>query len=69
MLYSLIQIYGMKKNTGNIGHSAHLGGAVAGMIITILIQPSIIIDQTWLVLLLLMPFLILYYDKKNSLFR
>ena len=69
LCYILYSIYGMKKNTGNIGHSAHLGGAVAGMIITILIQPSIIIDQTWLVLLLLMPFLILYYDKKNSLFR
>jgi membrane associated rhomboid family serine protease len=58
----------MKKNTGNIGHSAHLGGAIAGMIITILIQPSILANQTWLVLILLTPFIILYYDKKNSLF-
>ncbi len=58
----------MKKNTGNIGHSAHLGGAIAGMIITILIQPSILVNQTWLVLLLLTPFMILYYDKKRSLF-
>jgi membrane associated rhomboid family serine protease len=58
----------MKKNTGNIGHSAHLGGAIAGMIITILIQPSILANQTWLVFLLLTPFIILYYDKKNSLF-
>ncbi|MDA9622169.1 rhomboid family intramembrane serine protease [Flavobacteriaceae bacterium] len=69
LCYILYSIYGMKKNTGNIGHSAHLGGAIAGMIITILIKPSILIDQTWLVLLLLTPFLILYYDKKNSLFR
>ena len=69
LCYILYSIYGMKKNTGNIGHSAHLGGAIAGMIITILIKPSILIDQTWLVLLLLTPFFILYYDKKNSLFR
>jgi membrane associated rhomboid family serine protease len=55
----------MKKNTGNIGHSAHLGGAIAGMVITILIQPSILINQTWLVFLLLTPFIILYYDKKK----
>ena len=68
LCYILYSIYGMKKNTGNIGHSSHLGGAIAGMIITILIQPSILINQTWLVLLLLAPFIILYYDKKNSLF-
>ena len=46
--YIIYSIYGMKKNNDNIGHSAHLGGAIAGMLFTIIIEPSILIEQTWL---------------------
>lgn len=54
----------MKKNNDNIGHSAHLGGAIAGMLFTIIIEPSILIEQTWLVILLISPFILLKYLKK-----
>ena len=37
--YILYSIYGMKKLDDNIGHSAHLGGAISGIIITIIIKP------------------------------
>ncbi|MBS9774480.1 MAG: rhomboid family intramembrane serine protease [Tenacibaculum sp.] len=40
--YLLYSIYGMKNQTGNIGHSAHLGGAISGYILTILLKPSVI---------------------------
>ena len=36
-LYVGISIYGMKSKLGNIGHEAHLGGAIAGVISTFLI--------------------------------
>lgn len=40
--YLLYSIYGMKKQLGNIGHSAHLGGAMGGYILTLLLKPSVI---------------------------
>lgn len=61
--YILYSIYGMKKDNDNIGHTAHLGGAISGTLITILIEPSIIVNQTWLVVLLISPFLFLYKRK------
>lgn len=62
--YILYSIYGMKKLNDNIGHSAHLGGAISGIIITILIKPSILISQTWLIFLLILPFIIERFIKK-----
>jgi hypothetical protein len=53
----------MKKDNDNIGHTAHLGGAIAGSLITILIDPSIVVNQTWLVVFLIFPFLFLYKRK------
>ena len=37
--YLLYSIYGMKKQLGNIGHSAHLGGAIGGFAITLSLFP------------------------------
>ena len=39
--YLLYSIYGMKAQLGNIGHSAHLGGAMAGYVITLLFRPDV----------------------------
>jgi membrane associated rhomboid family serine protease len=36
VLYVAVSIYGMKKSLGNIGHEAHLGGALGGLIATLL---------------------------------
>jgi len=36
-LYVGISIYGMKTRMGNIGHEAHLGGAVGGVIATLIL--------------------------------
>ncbi|MFT5725547.1 MAG: membrane associated rhomboid family serine protease [Bacteroidia bacterium] len=37
IVYILYTIFGIKKQTGNIGHDAHLGGAVTGLLLTILV--------------------------------
>ena len=60
ILYLLYSIYGMKKSIGNIGHDAHFGGALAGYFLTILIVPSLIETQLWIVTLLLVPLLLLF---------
>jgi membrane associated rhomboid family serine protease len=57
--YLLYSIYGMKKQLGNIGHSAHLGGAMGGFLISILLFPNLISQHTLMVVLLAIPILLL----------
>lgn len=40
--YILFSTYGMHNTNTRIGHSAHLGGAVIGIVITLLLRPYII---------------------------
>ena len=47
--YLLYSIYGMKKQLGNIGHAAHLGGAIGGYVLTIVLKPSIIQNNMFIV--------------------
>ncbi len=60
ILYLLYSIYGMKKRTDNIGHDAHFGGALAGYFLTILMAPSLIQTQLWIIALLSVPLLLLF---------
>lgn len=66
--YLLYSIYGMKSRTDNIGHTAHFGGAIGGYVITLIKDPSIIYNETLIVVLVLIPIVILFYlQKKNKL--
>jgi membrane associated rhomboid family serine protease len=67
--YLLYSIYGMKKQIGNVGHSAHLGGAIGGFAITLLLNPSLFYTNKLMVLLLAVPIvlLLLFGDKLKSL--
>ncbi|WP_271407250.1 rhomboid family intramembrane serine protease [Tenacibaculum soleae] len=47
--YLLYSIYGMKNQVGNIGHSAHLGGAIGGYILTLILKPSVIGNNTLMI--------------------
>jgi membrane associated rhomboid family serine protease len=44
-LYLIYTIYGMKKQRDNIGHTAHFGGAIAGLLATIAFVPSVLVDS------------------------
>lgn len=39
VLFVLYSVYGMGRNNDNIGHDAHLAGAVIGVLATILVEP------------------------------
>jgi len=67
--YLLYSIYGMKKQIGNVGHSAHLGGAIGGFAVTLLLNPSLFSTNTFMVVLLAVPIilLLLFGDKLKSL--
>ena len=53
----------MKNIKDNIGHEAHLGGAIAGFFITIFLKPEIFANNLSIVLILLIP--IIYFYLKN----
>ena len=61
--YLFYSVYSMKNLNDNIGHEAHLGGAIAGLIITTLLQPKLLIDNFFVAVLLLIP--IVYFYIKN----
>lgn len=60
ILYLLYSIYGMKAKNDNIGHTAHFGGAIGGYAITLIKNPALLSDQTFVVIVLLIPILILF---------
>jgi membrane associated rhomboid family serine protease len=67
--YLIYSIYGMKKQLGNIGHSAHLGGAIGGFALTLLLNPSILSSNKILVISLGIPIVLLLFfgDKLKNL--
>ena len=49
--YLLYSIYGMKNRLGNIGHTAHFGGAIGGFATTLLFKPDLLFSETLMVIL------------------
>ncbi|GLU44686.1 rhomboid family intramembrane serine protease [Allomuricauda sp. NBRC 101325] len=62
--YLLYSIYGMKSRLGNIGHTAHFGGAVGGYATTLLFEPGLFVTDTLIVILLAIPIIILFVLEK-----
>lgn len=60
ILYLFYSIYGMKTRLGNIGHTAHFGGAIGGYVVTLFFKPDLLVTDTLIVLLLALPILILF---------
>lgn len=57
-LYILVSIYGIKSGRGNIGHEAHLGGAVTGLALAALIRPDVFLEHWTTFLILFVPTLL-----------
>ncbi len=62
--YLLYSIYGMKSKRDNIGHTAHFGGAIGGYAITLLKDPMLFEQSTFMVILLAIPIIILFIMAK-----
>lgn len=70
VIYVAYSIYGIKSRKDNIGHEAHLGGGIVGMIVMVLFQPNLIIENYLTIGLMLIPtvvFLVLIVKKPNLL--
>lgn len=64
ILYLLYSIYGMRAKNDNIGHTAHFGGAIGGYIITLATSPYLIVEHTFMVVLLTIPIIVLFVMAK-----
>lgn len=64
--YLLYSVYGMKAQNDNIGHEAHLGGALTGVLLALMFEPSLALKNWWLtVILLLIPVLLFVFKPKS----
>lgn len=61
LIFILYSIYGIRSRSNNIGHEAHLGAAVAGMLIAILLEPSILTYNYFPILIILIPCIVFIY--------
>ncbi len=61
--YLLYSIFGMKNRWGNIGHSAHIGGAIGGFLLTIILYPVVVTTNLKMTLLLAIPIVLMFIFK------
>lgn len=73
-LYALIfvgmSIYGIRSRRDNVGHEAHLAGALVGMLIAIMIYPSTLVGNYIPILIVTIPsifFIILIMKRPEAL--
>lgn len=66
MAYLLFSIYGMKTRMGNIGHDAHIGGAIGGYLLTLLFVPILFQESLWIIGLLAVPLILLFILHKTG---
>lgn len=61
LLYVLISIYGIRSQSDNIGHDAHLGGGLVGLMIAVGLFPESIRNNYLPILLIVVPAIIFIY--------
>lgn len=67
LLYLGYSVYGMKAQLGNIGHAAHLGGAVLGMVLAIIFSPDVLVRNGYYIALMAIPIIgLAYYVYKEK---
>src|SRR5260370_429858 len=67
--FMILSFYAMRGNKGNIGHDAHLGGAIVGFLITAGLHPEYVTYRPWVFAgILVTSVLILIYLWINPMF-
>jgi membrane associated rhomboid family serine protease len=72
IIYALYTIYGIKSNLGNIGHEAHLGGGIIGLLVAIALVPSVLTTNLFAISMIAIPtlgFIVVLIVKPNLLIK
>jgi membrane associated rhomboid family serine protease len=69
--YMIYTLYGMKTQKDQIGHTAHFGGAIGGILITMVFVPEVIYSSQLMLGILsvttLIAGLLIYRNKQKGL--
>ncbi len=68
IIFILASIYGIGKNIGNIGHDAHLGGALAGIAAAYFIFPESVTGNPLLLAGIIIPVVLFFVLKDKIIF-
>jgi len=55
LAFVLFSIYGIRSRKNNVGHDAHLGGALVGMVLALIMQPGAFLQNYPTILIILVP--------------
>jgi len=73
VLFIAVSFFGIRSARGNIGHDAHLGGAIVGLVVTTLLHPRILAESLilWMIVmgLSLVLFIYLYRNPRRPFER
>ena len=61
LVFILVSFIGIKSQRDNIGHEAHLGGGIIGLLVAIVLRPEIISTNTLTIALILIPTVLFIY--------
>jgi membrane associated rhomboid family serine protease len=61
LLFVGFSIYGIRSKKDNIGHDAHLGGALVGMVLALVLHPAALAENYGTILLILVPTVVFVY--------
>jgi membrane associated rhomboid family serine protease len=61
LIYVLVSIYGIRSKTDNVGHDAHLAGALVGLTVAILMHPSSLSDNLVPILVIAIPSIVFIF--------
>lgn len=60
VLYLAYSIFGMKGRFDNIGHTAHFGGALGGLVLTLALKPELLSQNPIFIAIMALPVLVLF---------
>jgi membrane associated rhomboid family serine protease len=61
LIFVLYSIYGIRSKKDNVGHEAHLGGALIGMVVALLMEPIAFVENTSTILIIAIPTILFIY--------
>lgn len=71
LVFVAFSIYGIRSRKDNIGHDAHLGGGLAGMMVALVMYPSSLVTNIVPILIIALPciaFILFIFYKPEALF-
>lgn len=71
VLYIGFSIYGVRSQKDNIGHDAHLGGGLVGMLVVLILNPAAFAEHIGVILMIVVPvgiFIYLIITRPHILF-